>query len=113
MAECMNWMNGSSNTPFPGITSERVDLGNMTIVNYRFEPHASFPAHRHPEEQVVIVLSGTCTMEAGGHTYELTAGSMVVNPSMEWHSITSGDDGVAFLNLITPRRSGNTIEYLK
>ncbi len=113
MADWTSWAEAAVRRPVPGIATERVDLGDMTVVKYTFEPHCTFPLHRHPEGQVVIVLQGSCTMAAGDGTVALEAGGIAYNPPMEPHGITSGSEGVVFLNLITPCRSGeNVIEYL-
>jgi quercetin dioxygenase-like cupin family protein len=113
MAELTSWSKGIVKNPVPGITTERVDQGDITMVKYTFEPHKTFPLHRHPEEQVVVVIQGSCTLRAGDNTYQLSAGDIGFNPSMEPHGITSGSDGVVFLNLIAPRRTKDQIEYLE
>lgn len=113
MSELTNWSNGIEKHPFPGITTKRIDLGNLTMVQYSFESNCTFPLHRHPEEQVVMIESGSCTMKTDKGTYELKAGDVAFNPSMEPHGITSGDQGVVFVNLLTPRRTKDLIEYLE
>ncbi|MBM4764877.1 dimethylsulfonioproprionate lyase family protein [Bacillus sp. B15-48] len=113
MAELTCWEKGITKNPVQGITTERVDQGNMTMVKYSFEPNKTFPLHRHPEEQVVVVLKGSCTMRAGDKSYELKVGDIAFNPSMESHGITSGSEGVVFVNLITPLRTQDLIEYLE
>lgn len=113
MAEQTCWTEGIVKHPVEGITTERVDQGDLTMVKYTFEPNRTFPLHRHPEAQVVVVLEGSCTMIAGDKRYKLSAGDIAFNPSMEPHGITSSHEGVVFLNLITPRRTNDQIEYLE
>ncbi|MEH7253599.1 dimethylsulfonioproprionate lyase family protein [Neobacillus niacini] len=112
MAERTCWSEGVLKNPVEGITTERVDQGDLTMVKYSFEPNKTFPMHRHPEEQVVVILQGSCTLKAGDQSYELSVGDIAFNPSMEPHGITSGAKGVVFLNIITPRRTQDLIEYL-
>ena len=113
MAEVECWSEAEVSNPVEGVTSRRIDQGDATYVRYRFEPHASFPLHRHPGAQTVIVLSGGCRFRSGEETHELTEDDVVYSPSMEPHGINAGDEGVEFLNIITPRRTEDNTEYLE
>lgn len=107
------WPTAQKKNPSKGITTHRIDQGNLTIVRYTFESNASFPLHRHPEEQTVVIISGSCTMRTEQETLELTDGDLVHCSPMEPHGIKAGDDGTVFLNIITPRRTEDRTEYLE
>lgn len=106
------WSTAQIENPFQGITTHRIDQGNLTIVRYTLESNASFPLHRHPEEQTVVVIGGSCTLRTVQETLELTEGDLIHSVSMEPHGITAREGGVVFLNIITPRRKENRTEYL-
>jgi quercetin dioxygenase-like cupin family protein len=108
-----NWSTALFGKPFEGITTNRIDQGNLTIYRYTIESHASFPLHRHPEEQTVVVINGSCTLRTDEKSMELGVGDLVHSVSMEPHGITAGDNGVVFLNIITPRRTEDRTEYLE
>jgi quercetin dioxygenase-like cupin family protein len=108
-----NWSSAIRGNPFKGITTERIDQGSLTIYRYSIESGASFPLHRHPEEQTVVVMNGRCTLRTDKQTIELAAGDLIHSVSMEPHGITAGEDGVVFLNIITPRRTEDRTEYLE
>lgn len=108
-----NWSLAKIDMPFKGISTQRIDQGNMTIVQYNMEGNAVFPYHRHPEEQVVIILGGSCKMRTEAITLELSVGDVIYTGPLEPHGITANDDGVTFLNIITPQRKENFLEFLE
>jgi quercetin dioxygenase-like cupin family protein len=112
MSKKAQWSTAKTALPFQGITTQRIDQGNLTIVRYHLERNASFPLHRHPEEQSVVVIEGNCTLRTEQDTLELSAGDLVHCSSMEPHGITAGDEGVIFLNIVTPRRTEDRTEYI-
>lgn len=93
--------------------SRRVDAGELTLVRYEFEPRANFPLHRHPEQQIVVIFRGSCRIRSGETARALKQGDVAFSPSMEPHGITAGEDGVVFLNIISPRRTRDRTEYLE
>jgi quercetin dioxygenase-like cupin family protein len=113
MAIKANWSTATKGNPFQGITTHRIDQGNLTIYRYSLEGTASFPLHRHPEEQTVVVMEGSCTLKTDQQSIDLFVGDLVHSVSMEPHGITAGKDGVVFLNIITPRRTEDRSEYLE
>ena len=71
-------MNGSQN-PWvaicPGIKRRTVAQGaKMYKMVAQLEAGSRMPAHRHPEEQIVHVLSGRMRLLVDGTPHELTAG---------------------------------------
>jgi len=42
-------------TPYPGVRRRTVHSERATVTEYMFEPGATFPRHRHPQEQVTLV----------------------------------------------------------
>ncbi|MBS1676667.1 MAG: cupin domain-containing protein [Actinobacteria bacterium] len=96
--------------PFPGVRRRGFDADGATVTEYRFEPGATFPQHRHAQEQITMVSAGRLTMTIEGEASELGPGEWsVVGPEVE-HGITAGDEGARFVAVVVPRR-GARDEY--
>jgi quercetin dioxygenase-like cupin family protein len=92
--------------PYPGLRRRTFDSAGATVNEYSFEPRASFPLHRHPEEQITLVLDGQVEMTIAGRASGLSAGGWsVVEPEVE-HGITAGPQGARILAIVVPRRQG-------
>jgi quercetin dioxygenase-like cupin family protein len=94
---------GAGDRPHPGIERQSFDTDAATIVSYRFEAGASFPLHRHPEEQITIVEEGQVDFLLGSETRQLSAGDWVVTAPETPHGIVAAEDA-RFLAIIIPRR---------
>jgi quercetin dioxygenase-like cupin family protein len=96
--------------PFPGVRRRSFDGSGATVTEYRFEPGATFPLHKHPQEQITMVAEGTLAMTIAGEVAALGPGGWSVVESEVEHGITSGEDGARFTAIVTPRR-GAANEY--
>jgi len=94
---------GTGDRPYPGVERQSFDTDRATIVSYRFEAGASFPLHRHAEEQITIVEEGEVDFLLGSETRHLTAGDWVVTAPETPHGIAA-TEGARFLAIIIPRR---------
>lgn len=91
--------------PYEGIARRVMTTAKATVQEYRFEPGAAFPLHRHPQEQTTLVLEGDVSFTAGGETHELSAGAWSVVPGDVEHGITAGPAGARFLAILVPPRT--------
>jgi hypothetical protein len=41
------WSTAQKTIPFQGITTHRIDQGNLTIIRHALESNSSFPLNRH------------------------------------------------------------------
>jgi quercetin dioxygenase-like cupin family protein len=106
MIEVGNFADAPEEEPFPGVRRCRFDADGATVTEYRFEPGATFPNHRHAQEQITMVAEGAVSMTIAGEASELGPGGWsVVGPDID-HGITAGDEGARFLAVVTPRRGG-------
>jgi predicted metal-dependent enzyme (double-stranded beta helix superfamily) len=71
-------------TPYPGILRRTIHSERMTLSEYTFAPGATFPLHRHTQEQVTLIEAGEVRLTAGG--------------------ITAGPDGARIVAILSPRR---------
>jgi quercetin dioxygenase-like cupin family protein len=90
--------------PYPGLRRRTFDSAGASVNEYSFEAGASFPLHRHREEQITLVLDGEVEMTiAEGSTRLAAGGWSVVGPDVE-HGITAGPNGARILAIVVPRR---------
>ena len=75
-----------------------------TVTAYEFRPGASFPVHRHEQEQITLIDEGAVRMTIGERELELAAGGWSVVPPGIAHGITAGDAGARITAIIVPRR---------
>ena len=105
MIEVGNFADAPEEEPFPGVRRRRFDADGATVTEYRFEPGATFPNHRHAQEQITMVAEGSLAMTIGGEVSELGPGGWSVVEGEVEHGITSGEDGARFTAVVTPRRA--------
>jgi quercetin dioxygenase-like cupin family protein len=91
-------------TPYTGIARRVLTTSKATVQEYRFEPGATYPLHRHPQEQITLVLDGDLVFSADGEARELSAGAWSVVPGEVPHGITAGPAGTRFLAILVPPR---------
>jgi quercetin dioxygenase-like cupin family protein len=91
-------------TPYPGILRRTVQSERMTLSEYTFEPGATFPLHRHPQEQVTLIEAGEVRLSVAGATETLAAGAWSVMPGGVEHGITAGPEGARIVAILSPRR---------
>ena len=73
---------------------------------YTFEPGARFPLHRHPQEQITLVLQGNVELTVAGQAVSLEQGSWSVVEGEVEHAIRAGEHGARLVAIIVPRRKG-------
>lgn len=72
---------------------------------WRVEPGETLPAHRHYNEQVGYVISGTLTAVVEGEEYSLEPGDSYVFPSQEHHGAENRSEEVATgIGVLSPPR---------
>jgi quercetin dioxygenase-like cupin family protein len=83
----------------PVLRSERIELTKVF-----FARGEGAKPHRHPEEQVMLVLKGRLRVTLDGETYEVGPGQATFNPSNAEHAVEALDDveGISFKNLVDP-----------
>ena len=96
----------AADEPYPGLQRRAFDSAGATVTEYRFEPAARFPVHRHAQEQITLIVEGEVEMAIDAETSHLRAGDWsVVGPQVP-HGITAGPEGARVLAIVVPRRAG-------
>jgi quercetin dioxygenase-like cupin family protein len=73
-------------------------------VAIEIEPDTDVPEHQHPNEQTGILIQGSLRFTIGGETRQLRPGATWVIPGNVPHSVRSGPDGAALIELFAPPR---------
>ena len=63
---------------------------DLTITMYRYGAGSEWEEHRHPEDQLTIVLAGEILFRSGGDELRLGPGEQVLIPGGVPHSATAG-----------------------
>jgi quercetin dioxygenase-like cupin family protein len=104
------WSELPAEEVLPGVERQTVHGKRQSLVRYRYAPGAVFPVHRHPEEQVTVVLSGRIVFEVEGERREVGPGEVVVIPGGVPHGAqVAGDEPVETLNALSPRRESGPL----
>lgn len=76
----------------------------MEVTKIAFPKGKGAELHRHPEEQVMYVLSGRLQVTCDGERYEVGPGEATFNPANSDHGVSALEDTVAlsFKNLVDP-----------
>jgi quercetin dioxygenase-like cupin family protein len=93
-----------ADAPYPGVLRRAFHGQGATVTAYEFRPGASFPVHRHQQEQITLIEQGAVRMTIGERELELAEGAWSVVPPGIAHGITAGDAGARITAIIVPRR---------
>ena len=93
--------------PFPGVRRYAFDTEHATVTRYEFEPGATFPLHRHPQEQITLIEAGDVAFTIGGAVERLGPGGYSVVGADVEHGITAGAAGARFVALVIPARAAS------
>jgi quercetin dioxygenase-like cupin family protein len=88
-----------------GVLARAVTGERMTLAVVDLEPNTTVPEHKHDNEQLGFVISGSITMRVGSEKRELHAGETYSIPSDVPHEATAGSDGATVVDVFAPLRA--------
>jgi quercetin dioxygenase-like cupin family protein len=92
----------------PGIKRQTVANGKtMYQMRAHLDAHSKMPEHRHPQEQIVHILSGRMKLIVGGTPHELATGDSFYLASNVLHGVETLEE-TRVLDTFSPPRD----EYL-
>jgi len=92
-----------------GVTRQVIPFGDrLMFVLFEFQPNASVPEHRHPEEQIGLVLRGKAEFNVEGKVMVAEEGMVYWFPPNVKHGAKVGADGGLFLDVFSPPRKDFT-----
>jgi quercetin dioxygenase-like cupin family protein len=95
--------------PYPGVRRRSISSDRATVAAYEFDPEASFPLHRHPQEQVTLVQRGQVVFTVAGRRETMHRGGWSVVPPGIEHALTAGPEGASIVVVVTPKRERGDI----
>jgi quercetin dioxygenase-like cupin family protein len=87
------------------VRARRVQGERMTLAVVELGPNAVVPEHRHPAEQMGIVIEGLMYFTVDGETRILGPGGTWRITSDRPHNVNAGPDGAVVIDVFTPVRS--------
>ena len=103
-AQHLNWSTIRIEHPSKGIERQMVVGQNLMICRFRFTPYLETPQHRHPHDQVSIVVSGRVRFFVEGEERICAPGDVLHFPSNCLHGATMMDEEVVLIDIFTPIR---------
>jgi quercetin dioxygenase-like cupin family protein len=88
-----------------GVVARAVTGERMTLAVIDLESKAVVPEHKHENEQLGFVISGSITMRVGSEKLELQAGGTYTIPSNVPHEAVAGPQGATVVDVFAPVRA--------
>ena len=77
----------------------------LSLAVVELDPDAHVPEHRHENEQLGLVLTGSLRFRVADETRDLGPGETWTIPSNVPHEVTAGPDGAVVIDVFAPVRS--------
>ena len=87
-----------------GIERQMVVGQKVMICRFRFAPFVVTPPHRHPHEQMTMVMQGKVKFIVEDDVRIVSAGDILHFPSNHWHGATMLDEEVVLIDVFSPIR---------
>ena len=87
------------------VRARRVEGERITLALMELAPSSTVPGHRHENEQLGMVITGSLTFTIGDETRQLGPGGTWRIPSDTFHQVEVGPDGAVVIDVFSPIRS--------
>jgi quercetin dioxygenase-like cupin family protein len=87
-----------------GVIARTVHGERLTFTIVELEPGAVVPEHRHPNEQVGVLLEGQLTFRVGAELRDLGPGGTWRIAGGQSHEVMAGPDGAVVVEAFAPVR---------
>jgi quercetin dioxygenase-like cupin family protein len=87
-----------------GIAARVVDGERITMAVVELDPRSVVPEHRHENEQLGVVLSGSLVFRIGEEARELEAGALYRIPANTPHAVETRPGGAVVVDIFAPVR---------
>jgi quercetin dioxygenase-like cupin family protein len=88
-----------------GVIARTVEGERASLAVVELEPESVVPEHRHENEQLGMVISGSLTFRVGTETRELGPGGTWSIPSNTPHEVHTGLQGAVVIEVFAPVRA--------
>jgi quercetin dioxygenase-like cupin family protein len=86
------------------VRARKVEGERITLAVVELAPESIVPEHRHPHEQLGLVIRGSVRFTVDGETRELGPGGTWRIPSGRPHDVVTGPDGAVVIDVFSPVR---------
>jgi quercetin dioxygenase-like cupin family protein len=87
------------------VRARRVEGERLTLAIVELAPNAVVPEHRHPAEQLGMVIRGLMHFTVDGETRDLGPGGIWRILGDRPHDVVAGPEGAVVIDVFTPTRS--------
>jgi quercetin dioxygenase-like cupin family protein len=87
-----------------GVAGRVVHGEQLTLGLVELDPGSVVPEHSHENEQLGILISGSCQFRVGDETRELGPGDTWSIPANTPHEVHTGPDGAVMIDVFAPVR---------
>ena len=87
-----------------GVVGRVVHGQRLTLGLVELDPGSVVPEHSHENEQLGILISGSCEFRVGDETRELGPGDTWSIPANTPHEVHTGPDGAVMIDVFAPVR---------
>jgi quercetin dioxygenase-like cupin family protein len=92
------------------VRARKIEGEQATLAVVELAPHAVVPEHRHPHEQLGMVITGSVRFTLDGETRDLGPGGTWRILSNRPHAVVAGPRGAVVLDVFAPTRDDWTFE---
>ncbi len=87
-----------------GVERQMIYGDRLMLCRLRFAPRVVTPPHRHPHEQMTLVVSGRARFVVGDQERVVGPGEVLLFPGGFWHGATMLEDEVVLIDIFSPIR---------
>lgn len=87
-----------------GVAGRVVHGERLTLGLVELEPLSVVPEHQHENEQLGMLISGSCEFRVGDESRELGPGDTWSIPANTPHEVHTGPDGAVMIDVFSPVR---------
>ena len=87
-------------------SNSRLIAGEQSMISFlKMDAHSYFAPHRHKQEQIMIVLDGSCDEIIEGKLYKVKKGDVIILPPNIEHGAYIGNEDVQVIDVFGEVRS--------
>ena len=87
------------------VRARRIEGERVTLAVVELAPDSTVPGHRHENEQLGMVITGSVTFTIGDETRQLGPGGTWRIPSDTPHGVSVGPQGAVVIDIFAPTRT--------
>jgi quercetin dioxygenase-like cupin family protein len=87
------------------VRARRIEGERITLAVVELAPDSTVPGHRHENEQLGMVITGSVTFTIGDETRQLGPGGTWRIPSDMPHGVSVGPEGAVVIDVFAPIRA--------